>query len=131
MVRPLAAGLAALLASGCENTTAVSGGNGAGPSQAQPEGAATAERFCTIIGEQETAEQLEARIRQKCRVGDLITNLGYWYALSRDPNGDQSFQFQLKRAPALIARFCDMSKQVVIQGGDNFVCYLAEKREVF
>jgi hypothetical protein len=124
----LVIGIAFTLLGGCENATVVSGSN---PSQPPPGGQVAQERFCTIVGEQETVEQLETRIREKCRVGDVITNLGYWYALARDPSLDQSAQFQLKRAPALIARFCDMSKQVVIPDGDNFVCYLAAKREVF
>lgn len=118
-IRGLAVAMSAMLLGGCERST-----NG-------PQDAQAADRFCTIVGEQETAEQLESRIREKCRVGDIITNLGYWYALPRDPNTDQSLQFQMKRAPALIARFCDMSKQIVIQGGDNFVCHLGAKREVF
>lgn len=123
-IRGLAVAMSAMLLGGCENSTVVSGTNGSQDAQA-------ADRFCTIVGEQETAEQLESRIREKCRVGDIITNLCYWYALPRDPNTDQSLQFQMKRAPALIARFCDMSKQIVIQGADNFVCHLGAKREVF
>jgi hypothetical protein len=115
-----------MLLAGCD-----SGGSSTEASDVTQGGETPTERFCTIIGEQETAEQLETRIRQKCEVGDIITNLGYWYALARDPSIDQGTQFQLKRASALIARFCDMSKQVVIQGGDNFVCYLAAKRDVY
>ncbi len=59
----------------------------------------------------ETGEAFEARMREKCRVGDIV----------------------LLDTPDDVARFCDLSKTVVTRGaGDiGYVCHLSSKREVY